>query len=147
MADRIKLRHLPPRLATGAYILNSGLSKFQGDEETAKQLHGFAADAYPQFKQLDEATFAKMLGAAEVALGGALILPIVPSRLAGLGLGAFSAGLVGLYLRTPGLRQNGSVRPSQEGVGMAKDIWMLGIALSLILDSRVTKRRKKKADT
>ncbi len=141
MAERIKIRHLPTRLAAGAFILNSGVAKLSADEETAKQLHGMAQNAYPQLAQIDARTFAKLLAAGEIALGSALLLPVVPSRLAGLGLAAFSGGLVGLYLRSPGLRQDGSVRPSPEGTAVAKDIWMLGIALSLILDSRVTKHR------
>ena len=143
MSDRTKLRHLPIRAATGAFILNSGLGKLAvQDEETAKQLHAMAANAYPALGSIDAETFVKVLGAAEVALGGALLLPIIPSRLAGLGLGAFSGGLVGMYLRTPGMHQEGSVRPSREGIALAKDIWMFGIALSLILDSRVTKKSK-----
>jgi hypothetical protein len=35
-----------------------------------------------------------------------LLLPIIPTALAGLGLAGFSAGLLGLYLRIPGMRQN-----------------------------------------
>jgi hypothetical protein len=145
MAGWIKLRHIPTRATTGAYILNSGLSKWLADEETAKQLHGMASNAFPVFEQVDAETFTKLLAAAEVALGGALILPFIPSRLAGLGLGAFSAGLIGLYLRTPGLRQDGSVRPSREGMAIAKDIWMLGIAISLIMDSRLTRKSAHKS--
>jgi hypothetical protein len=144
MAGRVKFRHLPGRLSAGAFILNAGLGKLSSDAERAKQLHGMAAEAYPGFENVDPETFAKLLGAAEVALGGALILPIFPSRLVGLGLGAFSAGLLGMYLRIPGLRQEGSIRPTQQGTAMAKDVWMLGIALSLILDSRVTKKKKSK---
>ena len=139
MAERIKLRHLPPRVATGAYILNSGLAKLKSDEDTAKQLHGMAQNVIPQLAEMDPGTFVRALGAAEVVLGGALLLPIIPSRLAGLGLAAFSGGLVGLYLKSPGLRLEGSVRPSPEGMAMAKDVWMLGVALSLVLDSRVTR--------
>ena len=45
-----KAWHIPVRLATGAYILNSGLSKRDADEETAKGLHGFATTAYPEFQ-------------------------------------------------------------------------------------------------
>lgn len=144
MAGRVKFRHLPGRLSAGAFILNAGLGKLSSDADRAKQLHGTAAKAYPAFENIDPETFAKLLGAAEVALGGALILPIFPSRLVGLGLGAFSAGLLGMYLRIPGLRQEGSIRPTQQGTAMAKDVWMLGIALSLILDSRVTKKKKAK---
>lgn len=143
MAQRIKIRHLTTRAATGSYILNAGLAKFKADDETAKQLHAMAQNAYPQFGKLDAKTFTKLLATGEIVLGGALLLPIVPSRLVGIGLAAFSGGLVGIYLRSPGLREVGSVRPSPEGVGIAKDVWMLGIALSLVLDSRVTKRRSR----
>ena len=41
------LSHLPPRLITGAYIVNAGVSKLGAGEETAKGLHGMAAAAYP----------------------------------------------------------------------------------------------------
>ncbi len=40
---RVKAWHLPPRLITGAYFLNAGLSKRGADDATAGQLHGFAA--------------------------------------------------------------------------------------------------------
>ena len=47
MRISVKARHLPPRLATGAFILNSGIGKLSADEATAAQLHGFAAGTYP----------------------------------------------------------------------------------------------------
>ena len=142
MGERVKLRHLPGRLTTGVFILNAGLGKLSSDAERAKRVHEMAANVYPSLGSVDPETFTKLLGASEVALGGALLFPIIPSRLAGLGLAAFSAGLMGLYLGTPGMREEGSIRPSQQGTALAKDIWMLGIALSLILDSRVTKKSK-----
>jgi hypothetical protein len=40
---RVEAWHLPPRLITGAYFLNAGLSKRGADDATAGQLHGFAA--------------------------------------------------------------------------------------------------------
>ena len=55
--------------------------------------------------------------------------------LAGLGLAGFSAGLLGLYLRIPGMRQNGSLRPTPQGTPLAKDAWLLGIGLSFVLDA------------
>ena len=60
----MKLRRLPLRVATGAYILNSGLSKWNADEERASQLHSFAANAYPQVKQLRPEQFARAGGQA-----------------------------------------------------------------------------------
>ncbi|GGL07018.1 hypothetical protein Sme01_12170 [Sphaerisporangium melleum] len=128
------LHHLPLRAATGAYILNSGLGKKDADQQTAAWLHGQAAGAYPFLKDIDPARFARLLSAAETALGVALLLPVVPSSLAGLGLTAFGAGLVGLYLRTPGMREPGGVRPTSEGAGLAKDVWLLGAGLTLALE-------------
>ena len=64
-----------------------------------------------------------------------MLLPIVPTALAGLGLAGFSAGLLGLYLRIPGMRQNGSLRPTAQGTPLAKDAWLLGIGLSFVVDA------------
>lgn len=129
------LHHLPPRLITGAYIANAGLSKLRAEEETAKALHGMATAAYPILGKLDAQTFTRLLGAGELTLGASLLLPIVPTPLAGLGLASFSAGLLGLYLRIPGMRQDGSLRPTPQGTVLAKDAWLLGIGLSLVLDA------------
>jgi len=38
MALRVKLHHLPQRIATGGFILNSGIGKLSADEATAEQL-------------------------------------------------------------------------------------------------------------
>jgi hypothetical protein len=35
----VKARDLPARIATGGYILHSGLEKWHGDETRAKALH------------------------------------------------------------------------------------------------------------
>jgi hypothetical protein len=129
------LRHLPPRLITGVFIANAGLSKLRAEEETAKALHGMATAAYPFLGKLDAQTFTRLLGAGELTLGASLLLPIVPTALAGLGLASFSAGLLGLYLRIPGMRQDGGLRPTQQGTALAKDAWLLGIGLSFVLDA------------
>ena len=131
----VKLRHLPQRMATGAFILNSGIGKLNADEETAAQLHGFAVGTYPFLAKLKPQDFVKLLGGTEIALGAALLLPVVPSALAGAGLAAFSGGLLGLYARTPGMRKEGSPLPTQQGIPFAKDVWMLGIGLGLVLDA------------
>lgn len=132
-------RRAPGRLVTGAFILNSGLSKWGADEETAAHLHEMAAGAYPFLAKMKPTDFARLLAGSEIALGTALLLPIVPAGLAGLGLTAFSGGLVGLYARTPGMTKEGSVLPTQQGIALAKDAWMLGIGLSLVVDE-ITER-------
>jgi hypothetical protein len=73
--------------------------------------------------------FARLLAASEIALGTSLLLPVVPTWLTGAGLAAFSGGLLGLYAKTPGMRKDGSPFPTQQGVPLAKDAWMLGIGL------------------
>lgn len=138
---RSRLANLPVRVAAGAFILNSGLTKLQADKESHKTLHGFASGVYPFLENAPPEQFGKALGMAEVALGGALLMPIVVGDgLAGLALSSFAGGLLGLYLKTPGMRQEGGVRPSQEGTALAKDVWLAGIGLTL-MGSSMTSRR------
>src|SRR5271154_5775708 len=130
----VKLSHLPPRMAAGAFILNSGVGKLSADEETAAQLHGFAVGTYPFLSKLKPRDFVRLLSVSEIALGAALLLPVVPAGVAGAGLTAFSGGLLGLYARTPGMRKDGTPFPTQQGIAIAKDVWMLGIGLGLVID-------------
>ena len=130
-----KAWQIPLRLASGAFILNSGLGKRSVPNEKAEGLHGFATTANPEFQSLDPETFTKLLSSAEITLGSALLAPFVPSWLAGTGLTAFSLGLMRLYLYAPGLHPEGSLRPTDKGIPIAKDSWLLGIGLALILGS------------
>ena len=136
----IKLSHLPPRVATGAFILNSGIGKVGIDQESAAYMQQMAAGVFPQAGQLDPEKFGKILSAVAIGLGSLLLVPFVPSRLAGLALAGFSGGLLAMYLKTEGMTEKDGVRPTQAGTPVAKDVWMLGIALGLILDS--PKKRK-----
>jgi uncharacterized membrane protein YphA (DoxX/SURF4 family) len=138
---RVKARHLPPRLLTGAYFISSGLAKRGADEATAGQYHGFASGTYPFLGKIDAKRFTSLLSAAEVAIGVGLVLPVVPAWLAGGALTAFAAGTLGLYLRTPGMRENGSLRPTQQGIPLAKDTWLVGIGLALMIDEATSRDR------
>ncbi|MFG1698976.1 hypothetical protein [Nonomuraea sp. NPDC049309] len=129
-----RAHHLPTRLAAGAVILNSGLDMIEADEQAAAGLHGMAAATYPFLGKMEPSAFVRLLARGEVALGAALLAPFVPSLLAGAALTGFAAGLLGLYLRTPSMRKEGSLRPSQEGLGVVKDVWLLGIGLSLVIE-------------
>ena len=140
MKVRVEPWHLPPRLLTGLYFLNSGLSKAGADEATAAQLHGFATGTYPFLGKLDARRFTRLLSAAETAIGVALVVPVVPAGVAGGALTAFALATLGLYLRTPGLRKEGSLRPTQQGIAISKDIWMVGIGLSLVIDEIAERR-------
>jgi hypothetical protein len=132
----MKLSHIPLRLSTGAFILNSGLGKQKLDRGTAAALQEMGSRAFPSLKQMAPEKFGKLLAYGETALGAALLLPFVPSRLAGLGLAAFSGSLLTMYFKTPHMTTEDNIRPSPEGTPYAKDVWMFGIALALILDSK-----------
>jgi len=137
MSIAAKLRRAPLRLATGAYILNSGVGKLSADEGTAQYLHGTATGAYPVLKKLEPTVFAKVLAVSEISVGAALLLPIIPAGLAGLALIGFSGVLVGFYIRTPGLHDK-YLRPTQAGTPLAKDVWMLGTGIALVVDAALS---------
>ena len=131
----VKARDLPARIATGGYILHSGLDKWRTDETRATALHGIAAGAFPVLNRIPPTRFLRLLAASEIVIGTALLTPIVPNALAGAALTGFSGSLVTMYARTPALRKPGSIWPSQAGVAVSKDIWMLGIGLGLVADA------------
>jgi hypothetical protein len=137
----VTLPEIAPRISAGAYILNSGLSKREVDDEHAEGLHGMAAQAFPVLADQEPQAFVRLLSTAEIAIAALLLTPVVPSAVAGAALTGFSGGLLGLYLRTPGARKPGSLAPSPQGIGLAKDVWLLGIGLGLLAGSVERRRR------
>jgi hypothetical protein len=139
------------RLATGAFILDAGLKKRHLPHEAAAGIQGMASKAVPQVGTLSPAVFGKALSAGEMALGAALLTPFVSPVAAGAGLTAFSAALLRSWWLTPGMHEDGSPRPTQDGTAVAKDVWMLGIGLALVADGltdgarHTVKRTRKKA--
>lgn len=145
----ITLSEIAPRISAGAFILNSGLGKRGADEQAAAGMHGFAAGTYPFLKSVPPQQFAQGLAATEIALGVALLTPFVPTFAAGAALTAFSGGLLGLYLKTPGMRKPGSLAPSEQGLALAKDSWLVGIGIGLMTRGLIERRPRvtvKKAD-
>jgi hypothetical protein len=131
-----KLWHVPVRLATGAVILDQGLSKLGMDEEHAKWFHERAVLVYPQLGDVAPKDFVQLLAAGEIALGSSLLgIGLVPPGVAGLGLTAFGGSLTRLYLIAPGMRREGSLGPTQQGIALVKDSWMLAIGAALVLDA------------
>ena len=120
------------RGVTGAFVLNSGLGKRDLPTEAAQGLQGFASTGVPQVNQLDPDTFGKFVAYSEIGIGTALLTPFVPRKLAGAGLGAFSAGLMAMYFRNPSMPRPDGVRPSDEGMSLSKDVFMLAIAGALV---------------
>lgn len=137
MALAAKLRRAPVRVATGAYILNSGMNKLSADEGTAAWLHGTAASAFPIVKRLEPKLFATMLAAGELTVGAALLLPVIPAGLAGLALIGFGGALTAMYVKNPAWHDR-YLRPTAEGTGYAKDVWLLGAGAGLLVDAALT---------
>jgi hypothetical protein len=103
-------------------------------------MHGFASGTYPFLKSVPPQQFVQGLATAEIALGAALLTPFVPTVVAGAALTAFSGGLLGLYLKTPGMRKPGSLAPTQEGLALAKDSWLVGIGLSIFIRGLIERK-------
>jgi uncharacterized membrane protein YphA (DoxX/SURF4 family) len=126
---------LPERIATGAFILHSGLEKWNGPLEQAVGVHGMAAGAFPFLKSVPPERFLKLLAAGEIVTGALLLAPFVSNAVAGTALTGFSGSLLAMYARTPALRKPGSIWPSAGGIPVSKDVWMLGIGLGLLADA------------
>lgn len=138
----MNLTHLPLRLAIGAFFLNSGLEKRTLEEQPAAAYHGMAVGALPPVKHLKPKTFTRLLAASEITIGTALVLPVVPSVVVGAALCGFSAGLLRLYWATPGLHHEGNPRPTQAGVPLAKDLWLFGAGLTMIISDLTSRPRR-----
>ena len=125
--------HVPLRVATGAFILNAGIGKLGADEGTAQFLHGAAAATYPAlFKDMKPKSFARLLAYSEIAVGTALLAPMVPATVAGAALTGLGASMMGMYFKTPSMTLDDGIRPSQEGTAVAKDVWLVGAGLTLL---------------
>lgn len=136
---KVNLSHLALRATAGAFILNAGAGKWSGSEATAAGVHGMAAGTYPFLKAIPPSQFLKLLSGTEIALGVALLTPVIPAGVAGAALAGFAGGLLGLYLRTPGMHQR--LRPTQQGTAIAKDVWLLGIGAALLADDVAARKR------
>jgi uncharacterized membrane protein YphA (DoxX/SURF4 family) len=132
MRLHLNWRSLPQRLATGAFILHSGIEKWSGDADQARAVHGLASGAYPLLGSQEPEAFLRRLATGEIVVGAALLTPVVSDRTAGALLTGFSGALLAMYARTPALRKPHSPWPSPAGIAVSKDVWMLGIGLGLL---------------
>jgi hypothetical protein len=136
----LRLSNAPLRLATGAYIVNAGLGLLE-DKERGQGVHKTAQTTYPFVANLDPDQFRVLVALGETLLGASLLVPFVKSRVAGLGLAAFSGALLGIYAHEERFRRSpNSVRPSPEGEALLKDLWMLAIGLALMMQRRPVHR-------
>ena len=120
------------RGVTGAFVLNSGLSKRNMPTEAAQGLQAYAATGVPAVTTMSPDTFGKFVSYSEMGIGAALLTPLVPRKVAGAALGTFSAGLLSMYFRNPDMTESDGIRPSQEGMSLAKDAFMAAIAGALL---------------
>jgi uncharacterized membrane protein YphA (DoxX/SURF4 family) len=137
----VSARRMPVRVATGVWILHSGIEKWFGDEDQAKFHHAMTVNAFPFVKKVPPRRFLRILAACEIATGTVMLAPFISPARAGTALTAFSTGLLTLYFRSPKLHKPGSVWPTFEGIAFSKDVWMLGIGLSLVADAVTEARR------
>lgn len=119
---------------TGAFVLNSGLSKRGMPTEAAQGLQSFASTGIPAMAKMDPKAFGDFVAYSEIGVGAALLIPIVPRKLAGAALGTFTAGLLTMYFRNPAMTESDGIRPSHEGMSLSKDAFMLAIAGALVTD-------------
>lgn len=138
------LHHIPPRAACGLFILNTGFTKRSLDVEGATGLRDQAANAFPVLKRVDPVLFGKLLSGGEILLGSALLAPLVPTWVAAAGLAGFSGGLMRVYLKTPGMTREDGIRPAPAGMGIARDVFMLGSALGLLVEELTARQARHK---
>lgn len=117
---------------TGAFILNSGIGKLGLRGEAAEALQEMAAVGVPALAKLSPDDFGKFISYSEVGIGSALLLPVVPRRLAGAALTAFGAGLLTIYFNSEGMTEDDGIRPTKEGNDLAKNSWLVAAGIALM---------------
>lgn len=65
--------------------------------------------------------------------------------ISGAALTGFSGALVGMYIKTPGMTKEDGIRPTAQGTPFAKDVWMVGSGLALLIDGFIPGRARRKA--
>jgi uncharacterized membrane protein YphA (DoxX/SURF4 family) len=142
MSLSAKFRRAPLRLAAGGYILNTGVTTLNADDETTKWLHGMASGTYPVLGKLEPKVLARSLAVGEIAVGAMLLLPIVPPFVAGAALVGFSGAQLNMYWHAPGMHHEGSLRPTAQGTPISEAVWMLGVGVALMTDATLEGARE-----
>lgn len=116
----------------GAFILNSGIGKLGMKGEALEGMQGFAATGIPAIKKMSPETFGKFISFSEIGIGTALLTPFVPNKLAGAALASFGSGLLTMYFGNEGMTHADGVRPTDSGLPLAKDSWLLAAGIALM---------------
>ncbi|MDR7328767.1 hypothetical protein [Corynebacterium guangdongense] len=130
------------RIIPGLFIANSGIGKIGMPAEMSTGIQEAAASGIPALKNLPAEKFGTYLGYAETALGAALLAPVVPNWVAGAGLTAFGSGLLTMYFSNPENTEEDGIRPSYEGISLAKDSWLVAMGVALLADGLADKSAK-----
>jgi hypothetical protein len=93
------------------------MAKRRLDGKREAGLHAFAAAACPHLRDVPPRTLVRGMVVAETATAGSLLVPVVPATVGAAGPAAFGTGLVGTYLRVPGLRR---ARRAERGRGQLR---------------------------
>lgn len=120
------------RVIPGAFFLSSGISKLKMDEEASAGLQQFAGTGMPFVEEVPAHQFGPVVGASEAIIGGALLALPIPNRLAGAMLTPFAIGLCSLYFADPANRQEDGITPTEQGMSLAKDSWLVALGLGLM---------------
>src|SRR5690625_6746337 len=99
-----------------------------------------AANGVPMVENMTPAQFGKFLSYGEIAVGSALLLPFVPTRIAGAALTSFAAGLVSNYFSIDSMTKYDGFRPSVDGSAVANDTMLASFGLDLVLYGGATYR-------
>jgi len=134
MKFRVKARQIRPGWRPARSSSTPDCTSANADEQTAAQLHGLTA-GLSDGQEPGPGDFLKLVSTSEIALGTALLLPIVPGLLAGAGLVAFSAGCSGCTCAPRACARRAASSPTPQGTPIAKDVWMLGAGLGLVVDA------------
>ena len=105
-------------------------------------MHAMAANAFPFLRPIPPKRFLRALALSEILTGSALLARFVSNAAAGAALTGFAGALVAMYARTPAMHRPGSVWPTQAGIAVSKNVWMLGIGLGLVADGWSTRPNK-----
>lgn len=132
------------RAVPGAFIVNAAVGKFGSSPEKSAGLQQFAATGIPALKKLPSDQFANILAGAELAVGGALFSPFTSNRVAGAALASFGAGLLTMYFRNPNMTLEDGIRPSEEGLQLSKNIFLVAIGAALVTMDCSDRRAKRK---
>jgi hypothetical protein len=133
MRGRRRIANQPIRLVAGASMVNAGMEKLNADYTPILAVPETADGVGPPLVRTPTGPFVKLLGAAEVGIGAALVLPLLSDVLVGLFLTAFVGAKFLARRQNEGVGQppQATTRPN-----LVKETWLFGIGVTLLATGR-----------